>query len=102
MEGREDLSLRVEACDATSLEATSDLIQSLQRPLGGCFLMTLVLADQLFMHQTDESFRKVCDAKVGALETFQKATPMEKLDFFIFFSSTVAVLGNFGQTNYAA
>lgn len=64
--------------------------------------MTLVLADQLFMHQTEESFRKVCDAKMKALETFGKATAIDKLDFFIFFSSTVAVLGNFGQTNYAA
>lgn len=64
--------------------------------------MTLVLADQLFMHQTEESFRKVCDAKVKALETFEKVFPIENLDFFVFFSSTVAVLGNVGQANYAA
>lgn len=102
MDSRDDLSLRVEACDAVSLEATATLVRSLKRPLGGCFLMTLVLADQLFMHQTEESFRKVCDAKVKALETFEKVFPIENLDFFVFFSSTVAVLGNVGQANYAA
>lgn len=63
--------------------------------------MTLVLADGLFMRQTAESFDRVCLTKLNALETFRAEVPIEKLDFFISFSSIVAILGNSGQSNYA-
>jgi hypothetical protein len=100
MESRNDLCLRVEACDALSLEATSSLVQSCDFPLGGCFLMTMVLEDQLFIHQTEETFRKVCNAKLKALEIFTEASPVENLDFLVYLSSLVAFVGNIGQTNY--
>jgi hypothetical protein len=62
--------------------------------------MTLVLEDQLFIHQTEETFRKVCDAKLKAVKTLNRALPIEKLDFLLF-SSSVALLGNVGQSNYS-
>ena len=63
--------------------------------------MTLVLQDALFMNQTEESFNKVCATKMKALETFTAVLPIERLDFFVSFSSIVALLGNPGQSNYA-
>jgi hypothetical protein len=100
MESRDDLCLRVEACDALCVEATSSLVQSCGMPIGGCIIMTLVLDDQLFIHQTEETFRKVCDAKLKAVKTLNLASPIEKLDFLVFLSSSVALLGNIGQSNY--
>jgi KR domain len=100
MESRDDLSLRVVACDATSLEATSDLLRTLEKPLGGCLSMTLVLSDALFLNQTEESFRRVCDAKFKVFQVFEAATSIEKLDFFVQFSSFASISGNYGQSNY--
>jgi KR domain len=101
MESRKDLVLRVAACDATSLEATSELLRTLEKPLGGCFSMTLVLSDALFLNQTEESFRCACDAKFKALQVFEAATSIDKLDFFVQFSSFASLSGNYGQTNYS-
>jgi hypothetical protein len=100
LESRDDLCLRVEACDALSVEATAGVVRSCDLPLGGCFFMSVVLEDQLFIHQTKDTFRKVYDSKVTALETFNRVKSIETLDFMVFFSSSVALVGNVGQINY--
>jgi hypothetical protein len=100
LESRDDLCLRIEVCDALSVEATTGVVQSCDLPLGGCFLMSVVLEDQMFIYQTEEMFRKVYDSKVMALETFNRVKPIETLDFMVFFSSIAALIGNMGQSNY--
>jgi len=103
LEKRHDFVLRIEACDATSSFATSQLVQKLEKPLGGAILMSLVLSDGLFASQTEAGFKKVMDAKWGALSTFNAVRPIKDLDFFIIsFSSAASMLGNAGQSNYAA
>ena len=97
-----DLVLRIEACDATSSLATSELVQSLDKPLGGAVLMTMRLSDGLFANQTEEGFKNVMDVKWGALTIFNGIQPIKDLDFFVSFSSVASVFGNAGQTNYSA
>jgi len=70
LEKRHDFVLRIEASDATSSLATSQLVHSLEKPLGGAILMPSVLSDGLFANQTEAGFEKVMDAKWGALSTF--------------------------------
>jgi KR domain len=101
LESRKDLVLRVESCDALSLEATINLLRTFDKPLGGCFSMTLFLSDAIFMNQTEETFRGACDAKFKVLQVFEAATSIEKLDFFVQFSSVTGLGGNYGQSNYA-
>jgi KR domain len=101
LESRKNFNLRLVACDATCLEATSALIESIEQPIGGCFLMTLAMADASFRNQTEKSFRDICNAKLRALKTITTVLPIERLDFFVSFSSVVALLGNSGQANYA-
>jgi KR domain len=100
MESRDDLSLRVVACDTISLEATSDLLRTLEKPLRGYLSITLVLSDALFLNQTEESFRRVYDAKFKVFQVLEAATSIEKLDFFVQFSSFASLSGNYGQSNY--
>jgi KR domain len=97
-----DLDLRVEAADAASFEATGAVVKSIDQPIGGCLLMTLVLSDGLFMRHTEETYRKVFDAKVKAVQALNAAIPIEMLDFFVFFSSITTILGNNGQGNYTS
>lgn len=102
LEKLRDFVLRIEACDATSSLQTLRLVQSLEKPLGGAILMSLVLSDGLFASQTEAGFKKVIDAKWGALSTFNDVQPIKDLDFFVSFSSVASVFGNPGQSNYAA
>jgi hypothetical protein len=64
--------------------------------------MTLVLSDGLFMRHTEETYNKVFDAKVKAVQALNAAIPITSLDFFVFFSSITTILGNNGQGNYTS
>ncbi|KAF8503015.1 ketoacyl-synt-domain-containing protein [Hysterangium stoloniferum] len=102
LERRPDLSLSLEAVDATDYEATAALIKSLQKPIGGCFLMSLVLSDKSFANQTEDDFEKVFDAKTTAFQNLSHALDINTLDFFVSFSSVAALFGSAGQSNYTS
>ena len=101
MQRRDDLTLQFEACDATSAPGMRRVIDGIEEPLGGCFLMTLVLSDGLFATQTEDSIRNVINAKWESLKTVDAIVPIKTLDFCISFSSVSALVGNLGQSNYA-
>ncbi|KAJ7708733.1 hypothetical protein B0H17DRAFT_1030700 [Mycena rosella] len=97
-----DLVLRLEQCDATDSQATSRLIKSLPKPLAGCFQMTLVLSDALFLNQTPASFAAVHDGKIKVFEVFAAEVDITSLDFYVAFSSLSGLTGSPGQSNYAS
>lgn len=97
-----DLLLRVEAVDAVSLEDMSALVQSLQRPLGGCMHLPMIVSDRSFASQTLENFEIPFPSKVDAFQVIEKVIDIDRLDFMITFSSSSGMFGNAGQTNYAA
>lgn len=103
LESLPDLTIRLEASDATSKQATADLLHSIPLPLGGCMLLTVVLSDRTFAFQDDEGFRKVFASKTDACGVLASCLPggIAALDFFISFSSVVGLFGNGGQTNYS-
>lgn len=102
LEDRDDLTLRVEAFDATSIEAMSAFAQSIDVPVGGCFISTLVMLDLLFMNQKQETFHMVSDLKYRVFMAFAAAFKVEDLDFLVSLSSMISILGNVGQSSYAA
>ena len=95
------LTLRVEASDATSHDECRKMQKTIPRTIGGCMLMTAVLADRSFSFQTPDGFRTVWESKVDAFATIAAVLDIRSLDFFIAFSSMVGLLGNVGQTNYS-
>ncbi|KAF7351064.1 Polyketide synthase [Mycena sanguinolenta] len=96
-----DLDLRLEACDATSVDALTSLIDSLDCPLAGAIFTAAVLADRLFLKQDAESFVVPFKPKTEAYFALEKVVAIEKLDFLLAISS-VASFGAAGQTNYAS
>ncbi|KAJ7606255.1 hypothetical protein FB45DRAFT_1068712 [Roridomyces roridus] len=102
LRGRADLTLRLEACDATDVQATSRLLETVGMRIGGCFQMSLVLSDALFVNQTEEKFSTVRDSKLKAFETFSAAVDVGQLDFYVAFSSISGLFGIAGQSNYAS
>ena len=63
--------------------------------------MILHLIDGLFMAQTEETFNTVAQSKLSVFKSFHSAFDVGSLDFFVSFSSMMAVTGNIGQSNYA-
>ncbi|KAJ6555282.1 hypothetical protein B0H10DRAFT_2201676 [Mycena sp. CBHHK59/15] len=98
----DDLTLRLERCDATSPHATSVLIKSIHVPIAGCFQMTLVLKDALFLHQTQSNFAAVHDSKIKVFEVFSAEVDISTLDFYVAFSSLGGLLGHAGQSSYTS
>lgn len=95
-----DLDLRLDACDASSVESLTTLISSLDRPLAGCMLTAVVLSNGLFLKQDAESFSIPFKPKTDAYFALEKVIAIEKLDFLVAVSS-MAGFGVAGQTNYA-
>ncbi|KAH7906790.1 hypothetical protein BJ138DRAFT_1071251 [Hygrophoropsis aurantiaca] len=101
LEQRADLYLQLEAVDATSVERMTDLVQGITLPIAGCMLLSGVLSDRSFFFQDAASFEAVYAPKVRAFETVETVLNIDKMDFFIAFSS-IATFGNAGQTNYSS
>ena len=99
---RQDLNLQLVAVDATSRTAMSALVSGMDRPLGGCMLLSAVIADSMFASYTQESFERAFPPKVEAFRTLESAVDLAKLEFVVAFSSVSGALGNPGQTSYAA
>lgn len=96
-----NLNLRLERCDASSAQAMASLVQSFSLPIGGCFQLTLVLSDALFLDQTEDSFRLVHESKLTVFEIFASQVDIKCLDFFVAFSSISGLCGFLGQSNYS-
>lgn len=96
-----DMSLTVEQCDVSSVENLRSVLQSMDRPFGGCLLLSGILRDRSFFSQTSESFAAPFSPKTDAFLAIKNAIDISKLDFLIAFS-TISTFGNSGQTNYAA
>ncbi|KAJ3194330.1 hypothetical protein HK101_002999 [Irineochytrium annulatum] len=88
----------VSITDMQSLAAQASFIA----PIGGIFLMTVVLRDGLFANLTQDSFNTVYDSKVKALNVLLEVVNPEKLDFLLLFSTVGSVFGNAGQAAYCA
>ncbi len=70
--------------------------------LGGIFHTAGVLDDGLLSVQTSMRFQKVMSSKVQGAWNLHTLTQGLPLSFFVCFSSAASLLGNAGQSNYAA
>ncbi|KAF7359785.1 Polyketide synthase [Mycena venus] len=102
LQGRDELTLRFEKCDATDVDQMSALLRTLPAPLAGCFCMNMVLSNALFLDQTPDAFRAVYDSKLRVFEIFTELVEIQRLDFVVAISSFSGLVGIPGQSNYAS
>jgi len=100
LENLPDLKIQLIPCDASSDSDMTDLLNSINTPLGGVILMSVLLSDRLFISHTRESFFKTFPSKQVALRILERKIHIPSLDFIVSLSSA-ATLGNVGQTNYS-
>lgn len=98
------VSVEAIAANALSQEETVSVINGIDKvaPVGGIFLMTLVLRDGTFAQLNQESFNDVYLSKVHALNTLLTCIDPTSLDFLLLFSTIGSVFGNAGQATYCA
>ncbi|KAI9455958.1 hypothetical protein HD554DRAFT_2317618 [Boletus coccyginus] len=71
-------------------------------PIGGIFVMTVILHDANFTNLTQQSFDDVYQSKVAVLETLLSCIDPMAIDFILLFSTIGSVFGNAGQAAYCA
>lgn len=88
--------------DSTAFRYELDQIEKSNGSINGIFHSALVLDDKLLINMDMASLNKVLGPKTQGLLSLYYATMGRKLDFISIFSSVQTLLGNVGQSNYAA
>ncbi|GLY34522.1 hypothetical protein Amsp01_005460 [Amycolatopsis sp. NBRC 101858] len=87
--------------DVRDPDAVCRLVKNLPSRLDGVVFAAGVIDDKLMADKDEESFRTVYETKVDGARALLDALEAEP-GFVVFFGSIAAVLGNRGQTDYAA
>ncbi|WP_372366348.1 aminotransferase class III-fold pyridoxal phosphate-dependent enzyme [Candidatus Uabimicrobium sp. HlEnr_7] len=91
--------------DISNLEEVDALVKSIKKesnPLRGVIHGAGIISDNLMINKTAEEFKKVFAPKVTGTINLDTATKDIVLDFFVLFSSSMGVIGNVGQADYAS
>jgi NAD(P)-dependent dehydrogenase (short-subunit alcohol dehydrogenase family) len=105
--GRHAASVRYHSADVRDRDAIQGVIKQIYAEHGrldGLVCAAGITEDRLFAEKDPESFRRVFDTKVDGTRALLAALAdaPEPPGFVVLFGSIAAVLGNRGQTDYAA
>lgn len=102
LQGAEINLYQVDVSDKDALQKAYHQIVQDMPPICGAANAALLLSDRAFSGLKVDDFLKVFGPKVKGTQNLHELLMDQKLDFFIMFSSLASVVGNRGQTNYAA
>ncbi len=100
--GGEVVALAADVASAPDVERVFATIAAQLPPLRGIVHSAMVMEDSTLLLQSGERFRRVMAPKVAGAWNLHTRTANLELDFFVLFSSVSAVIGNAGQSSYAA
>ncbi|KAK2018650.1 KR domain-containing protein [Colletotrichum eremochloae] len=93
-----------QACDVSdrsSLERVLDQAKEKLPPIRGCIQSAMALRDDMLANMSSSAFHDALDPKCAGSWNLHQLLPRD-MDFFVLLSSFCGVMGNRGQTNYAA
>lgn len=102
---RSGIQLETYSVDVSQPDQVKQLIAQLNAgalPVRGVFHAAMVLDDQLLVDATPQSFNNVFEPKIAGAWNLHRATLNCPLDYFVMFSSLIAMAGNNLQAAYAA
>lgn len=95
-------------CDVASTRAVADLVEQVQKELGGLDILVNnagITRDQLILRMSEEDFDRVIEVNLKGAFNFMKAAArplMKSHGRVVSITSVVGITGNAGQANYAA
>ncbi|MCU1647868.1 MAG: ppsC 2 [Nocardia sp.] len=95
-------SYQADVADAESLAGVLDSIRSEMPPLRGIFHAAGVLDDATILGLDADQVERVLRPKIDGARHLDALTADDPLDLFVLFSSAAALIGNPGQSAYAA
>ncbi|MET9487038.1 SDR family NAD(P)-dependent oxidoreductase [Nocardia sp. NPDC006630] len=95
-------SYRADVADMKALAAVLDSIRSELPPLRGIFHAAGVLEDATVLGIDADQVERVLRPKIDGARHLDALTAADPLDLFVLFSSAAALIGNPGQSAYAA
>lgn len=97
----EIIYMQCNICDEKQMEAIISTIKEKFTYLNGVIHAAGLEGKDNIDQKSWSTFKDTLDVKMKGTEILDNLTKDEKLDFFVTFSSTAAVLGDFGQCDYA-
>jgi NADP-dependent 3-hydroxy acid dehydrogenase YdfG len=94
--------LPMDICDQSALNKAIEGLRTALPPIVGVAHGAMVLSDATFANMRIDDMQRVLHPKVIGSINLHTAFDFDKLDFFIMFSSLSCIVGNIGQSNYAA
>lgn len=97
--------IRVSAVDVTNRNSLESFVRDIRAscpPISGVVNGAMVLHDAVFSNMSLDAVQKVLGPKVDGSFNLDQVFYNDELDFFILLSSAVGVVGNSGQSIYAA
>ena len=94
--------LRGDVASPGTATALVEAATAFRRPLCGVLHAAMVLSDAALLTVADEQFDTVWRPKVVGARALHRAVAGQRLDWFVVFSSMASLIGNAGQTVYAA
>ncbi|KAI0854080.1 hypothetical protein F5Y00DRAFT_250253 [Daldinia vernicosa] len=101
---RSGTKVKTPACDIADQKALRLVLDECLRDMPavrGCIQSSMVLRDGMFEGMTFESWKESTLPKIQGSWNLHSLLP-DGMDFFVLFSSISAIIGNRGQSNYAA
>ena len=99
-------SIHFASLDVANDAQLADFLQQYRQqgypPIRGVVHSAGLIRDKLLIQMDDESFYNVLRPKINGAWALHRATQKDPLDFFILFSSINALVGQYGQANYAS
>lgn len=92
---------QVDVCMAQHVSSLVEEIIKKYGKLNGVIHSAGAIADNFIVKKTSDEFKQILTPKVNGTVNLDSATAKVNLDFFMVFSS-IAVMGNVGQADYAA
>ncbi|MEH2425098.1 MAG: SDR family NAD(P)-dependent oxidoreductase [Nostoc sp.] len=91
--------------DITHAAEVEEAVRRTRRRFGtihGVIHAAGILEDRYICYKDEESFLRVLAPKIEGVRHLDQTTRNDNLDFFLIFSSLTAIMGNPGQSDYAA
>ncbi|KAI8161527.1 Compactin diketide synthase [Colletotrichum sp. SAR 10_86] len=104
LEGTHEVKILAPACDITNRTLLAETLRQAREtlpPVRGCIQAAMLLRDDMLANMSAATFHAALDPKYLGSQNLHELLPPD-LDFFIMLSSFCGIMGNRGQSNYAA